>query len=364
MDDLLLMYLLMAAMQQQQAPAQQQQSAVDQLKGTAKLGKDAYGFGKELAALFGGGATAGGAYAMLPSAAQSSLAALTPATQAAWNAGATAAGGSLAPAATATSATGASATGAGASGALGLGLGTLAGLGAVGAFYGPSAVKYGKRIASGKANEDDMLKTAALAGGPTTAWVTPVADAFGIKIKTGKHKDQLRRDMVRDQLQKGNVIDDKFNLTLADGRKFDIGKDGGSKAYNVDFNRAGAGDAVGLANPLASIFTRGDNKLKSDFAGYLANAAMSGGDAKANIRAQYDRAGINQQQAYKMLEEQGLDTDTLRAYQHAVNQTFGNGGFDGRGGVIPLAGAAPQQSPTMIPRTGKAPPGYRPGPRR
>jgi len=100
---------------------------------------------------------------------------------------------------------------------------------------------------------------------------------LGSKMFAGKtNRDQLQRDAVRNDLRSTGFIDNSYNVSLADGRKFDIGKDGSSKAYNVDFTKDGAKDAVGATQGLAAILA-GSGKAKDDLAGYLANAAMSSG---------------------------------------------------------------------------------------
>lgn len=118
----------------------------------------------------------------------------------------------------------------------------------------------------------------------------PAKKMFG----SGKDGDQLARDSVRSSLLEKGFIDKDYNLSLLNGTKFDIGKDGGDPQYNVDFARPNAAQAVAWVNPLAALITGGDKKLTSDFAGYLANAAYSD-DAKTlrdNISNLYQKYGI------------------------------------------------------------------------
>lgn len=150
---------------------------------------------------------------------------------------------------------------------------------------------------------------------------------LGSKMFAGKtNRDQLQRDAVRNDLRSTGFIDNSYNVSLADGRKFDIGKDGSSKAYNVDFTKDGAKDAVGATQGLAAILA-GSGKAKDDLAGYLANAAMSSGKYNADdSRALYAKAGIDKQKAFDATNEMAnsgqIDHATKAAYQNSFNSLF------------------------------------------
>jgi hypothetical protein len=111
----------------------------------------------------------------------------------------------------------------------------------------------------------------------------------------GKDGDQLRRDQVRKAMQQQGGVDEQFNLSLADGSKFNIGLDGGGKIttkggkeinpYNIDTDNPFAHQATLWAMPLASLITGGDQKLGSDFSGYITNAAMSNANTLEGVRA-------------------------------------------------------------------------------
>jgi hypothetical protein len=239
-----------------------------------------------------------------------------------------------------------SGTSAGLTGAGALGYATAGGAGAVLGFYGPSAYKYGRAVLEGEAKEDDYLKAGLLAGGPLTAWATPVMDMAGIKWKAGKHKDQLMRDQVRGFMQEKGMIDQNYQLDLGNGKTFDIGKDGGSRPYNVDFSQKGIGEVVGLANPLAAIMSAGNQKLTSDFAGYFTNAiTQSGDDARSVMQNLYKKAGVDQARAFSILDELEksgkLDKATADAYRNGVNQAFGK----------PFAGTASKPQSDAKPTT-------------
>jgi hypothetical protein len=123
-------------------------------------------------------------------------------------------------------------------------------------------------------------------------------------MKWGKHEDQLMRDQVRDLLVQAGVLDARFGLQLADGTRYDLGKDGGPRAefggrrpYEVDFSSPFAAQAVAWVDPLIELFAGGDTKIQHDFAGYFANAAMSNAltldEVRANIDAIYRAFGMS-----------------------------------------------------------------------
>lgn len=124
-------------------------------------------------------------------------------------------------------------------------------------------------------------------------------------ISSGKHGDQKQRDTVRSVLMQAGVIDKNYTLPLADGSRYDIGKDGGKRAefgglrpFEVDFNRPFAQKTVEMALEVAKLFSNGNQKIESDFAGYFANAAMSNAatmeQVEANIESIKSAFGIPQ----------------------------------------------------------------------
>lgn len=123
-------------------------------------------------------------------------------------------------------------------------------------------------------------------------------------IKTGKHRDQITRDSVRTLLVERGVLASDYSIRLADGTRFDVGRDGGPKKdlgglrpYEVDFRNPLAKYAVSWMNPVIALLSQGNQKIQSDFVGYFANAAMSNAkditDLKANIDAILEQFGID-----------------------------------------------------------------------
>ncbi|MCB0340182.1 MAG: hypothetical protein KDD53_11290, partial [Bdellovibrionales bacterium] len=129
-------------------------------------------------------------------------------------------------------------------------------------------------------------------------------------FKKGKHKDQVARDQVRSALQQSGILDKDWTLGLADGSRYNIGLDGGHRyknldgterrAYEIDSSNPLAGQVIGWANPLIEVVTGGDEKLRSDFVGYITNAALSNAadleQAKQNMLSIYSQFGIAPEQ--------------------------------------------------------------------
>lgn len=182
---------------------------------------------------------------------------------------------------------------------------------------------------------------------------------LGGVIGGNKDKDQLTRDATRKKL-KGNLINDNYQVGLADGSMFDIGKDGDAmlknsginidgknqrRYFDADFSRADTGDVVGMLNPLGSIIAGGSGKIGSDFTGYLTNAAQSSGDTRSNARAFYDKMGITKEIAQQILNEMvganKLSAADRQAYEGGLNTVFG---------AAPLAKPQVKPTPLSIPK--------------
>jgi outer membrane lipoprotein SlyB len=123
-------------------------------------------------------------------------------------------------------------------------------------------------------------------------------------IKTGKHADQKVRDQVRSYLQERGVIDANYTIGLANGSRFNIGYDGGPKAelggrrpYETDMSNPLTKYAVSWLNPVVAFLSQGNQKIQSDFVGYLANAALSNAksidDLKANVNSIIKQFGLD-----------------------------------------------------------------------
>jgi len=245
-----------------------------------------------------------------------------------------------------------SGTSAGLTGAGALGYGTAGAAGAVLGYYGPSYAKYAQNLMKDP-EEDDYFK-AALLSNLVTAWAVPIMDAAGIGVKAGKHIDQKKRDLVRDFLYDNKITtveDGHHYITLADGTKYDIGKDGHDRPYNVDFSREGIGGVVADLNPLGAIVGGGDQKLTDDFTGYYTNAATSSGDVNQNIRKLYADHGIKTaEQASSVIDQlvadKRLDPEKAAIYKNSLGRVFSGSGSTFTGTKPPANQQAPQTPQT------------------
>lgn len=172
--------------------------------------------------------------------------------------------------------------------------------------------------AAGKLNYNDKMSAASMAAagaaigsvipGVGTAIGAVIGGAYGFfadDLRTGKGKDQLKRDLVREGLEKKKFLDKDGRFTLKDGTTFEMGKDGGFKyadgmrAYEVDHKNPLQSVTFGHALPIAEMLTNGDPKLTSDFAGYLTRAAISNttdlNSALDNVKDMAERLGVNQE---------------------------------------------------------------------
>lgn len=177
-------------------------------------------------------------------------------------------------------------------------------------------------------------------------------------IRAGKHKDQMVRDQVRDVLVQNNVLDSNYGLTLADGSTYDMGRDGGKKSdlggfrpYEVNFKNPLADYAVSWVNPLVDLMFPGNQKIKIDFSGYFANAALSNAKdldgVRANIAAFMQRMGINDQQLAQAIIQRAqagqIPGDVAQAFLNGINERL-NASFQ------PAPQAAQQEVVTQQPK--------------
>lgn len=159
----------------------------------------------------------------------------------------------------------------------------------------------------------------------------------GLNKKTGKDKDQQNRDEYRKVLQNAGIYDKDFNLTLSDGTRVNMGLDGGTKNYNVDFSQKGIGDIVALANPFAQIVTRGDPKLSSDLAGEITNAIKGSKDPAGEVRALFQKAGISKEAALQAISQLQGDPQAKQVWSNTINQLGLQSAQGGQGGSINMS---------------------------
>jgi hypothetical protein len=126
--------------------------------------------------------------------------------------------------------------------------------------------------------------------------------SIGHYMTTGKSDAQLNRDDFRGFLKEKGVVDDNYEITLANGSKFNIGLDGKTKYTNTDGKTTRNAWDVDFSNPLAKMaVNKIDPIIRSMYAnppkgvnpeqytGMLVNAVTSGAkneqDVMANINA-------------------------------------------------------------------------------
>jgi len=207
---------------------------------------------------------------------------------------------------------------AGTAGAGAAGAGTTAGsttLGTIGSVAWPVALAAGALSTAWETGMKDILR----GRGTREDWtnqgvnlVTGFAPNFALRLMgkrsigkmmtTGKSDAQLLRDDFRGMLRQTGVADDKYNVTLADGSKFNIGLDGKTRyqnvgenidgkttrnAWDVDFSNPLAEYAVQQIDPMIrNIYQGADGKLKPEqYTGMLVNAATSNANSEADVLA-------------------------------------------------------------------------------
>jgi hypothetical protein len=179
----------------------------------------------------------------------------------------------------------------------------------------PAAIVAGAAILASKAWETGM-KDIVRGRGTREDYINQVANQFtglnlglrllgkrsiGQMMTSGKSQQQQIRDSFRTNLKDSGVADDKYQVTLADGSKFDIGLDGKHKFKNMDGTERHPYDgdasnplsnyATGKLDPMIKRIYEGapENYHTEQFTGMLVNAAISNAksekDVDANIAA-------------------------------------------------------------------------------
>lgn len=219
---------------------------------------------------------------------------------------------------------------------------------------------------SGLALGAGAVGTAALAGMTLGSWLGPVGMAVGALagyagskfFGSKKGKAQFMRDSIRDVLQQGNILDDKYQGTLADGSKFDFGQDGSYlKWKEIDKIAAANPNAwsptVLLTDALAAAYGFVGQKA-SDVSAWYARAAVSNAGDDPNIgkaNAQYfaKQQGITYDQIKLKLDEAIAD-NRINKSQYDYYLT---GAKELTAGITPDAAAAAPQIKIERPEKGK-----------
>lgn len=172
-----------------------------------------------------------------------------------------------------------------------------------------------KDIIRGRGNRQDWTNMGvnAIGGvGPNLVLRWMGKPSIGRKMTSGKSDAQLLRDDFRGKLQETGVADKDYNITLANGDKYNIGKDGKAKLTNVDGKTTRRTWDVDWENPLAkyavdkldprvrSVYTQEAAKAGipvEQYTGMLVNAATSNAknekEVDANINAFLGKSGLD-----------------------------------------------------------------------
>ena len=163
----------------------------------------------------------------------------------------------------------------------------------------------GKQILKGKANREDWLNLPF--GGLNGILGLMGKRSVGKMITSGKSDAQQIRDDYRGFLKAEGVADDNYNVTLADGSTFDIGKDGKAKLTNADGKGERRYYEIDWDNPLAKKAVEMiDPKVRENFkdapqaeqlTAMLVNAATSNAktpeEVQANINAMMKKSKLS-----------------------------------------------------------------------
>lgn len=234
------------------------------------------------------------------------------------SAGGGAAGAGAAGAGAAGAGAGTAGAGAGGTGAAGAGLGAVAvpaAIAAAAAIAANNAWETGmKDIVRGRGTREDYINQAINhVSGINLGLRLLGKPSIGSRIKSGKSRQQKIRDDFRSKLRETGVADDKYQVTLADGSKFDIGLDGKHRFVNTDGKterHPWDGDssnplsnyATGIIDPTIKRIYEGapDDMHTEQFTGMLVNAAISNAKTEAdvdkNIAAMLGQSPFVQQQ--------------------------------------------------------------------
>jgi hypothetical protein len=167
------------------------------------------------------------------------------------------------------------------------------------------------------------------------AAVGGLAGAVGSWTGSSKGKAQFMRDNIRGVLQQGGVLDQQYQGSLADGTKYDFGKDGSTLKWKeidkvAEKNPASWGAAVNLSDALAAGYGFVGQKA-SDISAWYAKAAVSNANdnaevAKQNVRHFAQQQGFTpdmiKQKLDQALADNRIKQDQYNRYMGGVNDLF------------------------------------------
>jgi hypothetical protein len=202
-------------------------------------------------------------------------------------------------------------------------------------------------------------------GAGVGAVIGATAGAVGSWTGSHKGKAQFMRDNIRGVLQQNNILDQNYQGTLADGSKYDFGKDGKTlKWKEIDkisaANPKSWNSTIPLTDALAAAYGFVGQKA-SDISAWYGKAAVSNaGDdpTKAIKNAQHfaQQQGITYDQIKAKLDEAKADN---RINQNQYDYYMG-GARQLTAGVKAPSAPSGVQNPTPIPKSPMPPPQAQP----
>jgi hypothetical protein len=188
-------------------------------------------------------------------------------------------------------------------------------------------------------------------GAGVGAAIGATAGAIGSWTGSSKGKAQFMRDNIRGVLQQNGILDDKFQGTLADGSKVDMGQDGSYlKWKNIDKVSASQPTAWNAAIPAADALA-----ASYGFVGQKASdiAAMYGRAAVSNAKDDPKVALSNMQH---FARQQGINLDSVKSKleEAKADNRISQGQYDYyMSGAQQLLGGAPAGQPATVQRAKK-----------
>lgn len=223
-------------------------------------------------------------------------------------------------------------SGAAATGATMLGSETAASvapaLGIVGGLYqGYQVQQYQSDAAAGRQRDVNSTAGGAAAGAMIGSAIPVVGTALGAvigaavgyagsKFGSSKGKAQFTRDIIRKGLKENGVLDENWQGTLADGSKYDFGKDGSTLKWKeidkvASENKAAWDGSIPLADAMAAGYGFVGQNASNVSAWYnkaaVSNANNDPETAKANIRHFARQQGITYDMIKQKLDEAKAD---------------------------------------------------------
>lgn len=206
-------------------------------------------------------------------------------------------------------------------------------------------------MAAGKQRDVNATASGAMAGASIGTAILPgigtaigagvgaLAGYAGSKFGSSKNKAQFMRDNIRKSLQEGGVLDDKFQGTLADGSKVDMGQDGSTlKWKNIDKIASAQPKAWNAAVPAADALAAAYGfvgQKASDIAAWYAKGAVSNAKDDPNV-ALSNMQHFAKQQSISMdlvkskldeaLKDERINQDKYNYYMSGAQQLLGGAG--------------------------------------